>query len=681
MKARFLALAFVAMLAGMVSAQGPPTSDVFVVTGEAPLKLQAWRAGPSGFEKVWEARPRGVDPATWDKRKGETVTSDRDGNMVAADYDGDGTKELLAIDAYGITVYGRNPRYLPFEIAGGSRAPVSLAVGDVDGDKTAELITYRRIDAGYGVEIFKVTPSGLTSLWKQKPDTSAITSFALAVGDVDTDGQNEILVGATLMILKKGTGPSWEVMGDLPSLGALADDAVVADVDGDGKNEIVAGGNSSRVTVYTYRKVGAKNMFPVLWQSGSLVSNALKPYAEGGRVTCYVASIDVGDVEGDKKPELVVTTVDGGVREDKKPANGRIHVFAFEPQTSTFMSQWVSGPTSESPSVHATVVADVDADGINEIVFNAHDIYKRASDANTYRLTTTLANWTKRTGSPTVAIGAFGELREPASSTRVIPLYWTAGRELAQGDAVETTVTLFSPWNDAKDVAVKVLSDNERITVTDGAVSVGAISAGTTATTKKFRLAANGGTLDSKLRLEITAAGGYRQVVPLQLAIGAPFPAFESNVESRIATALTKARSEYQRVLVQWGSKGDAVSENLMRAIRKDYSTSETLTNEYRVVGAEIKGSERIAAKYKVDPKAGLPYLTVLDLDGKVVVHQSAVPFKAEGDNAAAYDAKKVNAFLTKSKTPLNADTLLKSALTEAKKDQKTLFVWFSAPW
>ncbi len=51
------------------------------------------------------------------------------------------------------------------------------------------------------------------------------------------------------------------------------------------------------------------------------------------------------------------------------------------------------------------------------------------------------------------------------------------------------------------------------------------------------------------------------------------------------------------------------------------------------------------------------------------------------GGKTAAYDTGKVSAFLTKFKPAyVKAEPLLTAALSEAKKDQKTVFLWFTAP-
>jgi hypothetical protein len=136
-------------------------------------------------------------------------------------------------------------------------------------------------------------------------------------------------------------------------------------------------------------------------------------------------------------------------------------------------------------------------------------------------------------------------------------------------------------------------------------------------------------------------------------------------------------------VLIQWGSNSDKASQELIQTMLKNPDVSRTLLYEYEIVRADITGNERAPATYKADIRAGgFPHLTVLDADRKVLADQPAAPFKTEGEGAAAYDGKKLSDFLKKYQAPyVNADPLFKRALAQAKKEQKTLFVWFSAPW
>ena len=68
----------------------------------------------------------------------------------------------------------------------------------------------------------------------------------------------------------------------------------------------------------------------------------------------------------------------------------------------------------------------------------------------------------------------------------------------------------------------------------------------------------------------------------------------------------------------------------------------------------------------------------VLDGDGKALANQE-ISVLRDGDQ---FDSKKVLDFLTKNETkPWKAEELLKSALTDAQKHERSLLVTFGAPW
>ena len=163
-----------------------------------------------------------------------------------------------------------------------------------------------------------------------------------------------------------------------------------------------------------------------------------------------------------------------------------------------------------------------------------------------------------------------------------------------------------------------------------------------------------------------------------------PLPTYEAaNLEARIAEASARAGHDNRRVLVAWGTNGDKASQALVDLIARNHEVSQKLLYEYDLVRADPAGNEALAAKLGADVKRGaLPRLTLLDANGRVVANEAATTFKAAGADSPAYDPEALVAFLTKHQAPyLDASTLLAGALSRAKKDQKTLFLWFSAPW
>jgi hypothetical protein len=185
-----------------------------------------------------------------------------------------------------------------------------------------------------------------------------------------------------------------------------------------------------------------------------------------------------------------------------------------------------------------------------------------------------------------------------------------------------------------------------------------------------------------------TAASGQQpaatQAAPRTTRAPAPLPTYEApTLTARIADASAKAREENRRVLVIWGSNTDKASEAFMELTARNSEVSRKLLYEYFVVRADPSGNEALAAKLGAEVKGvSLPRLTVLGADGHVLANEAAATFAASAAGASSYDPKALVAFLAKHQAVyLDAGSLLTSALSRAKKEQKTLFLWFSAPW
>jgi hypothetical protein len=173
------------------------------------------------------------------------------------------------------------------------------------------------------------------------------------------------------------------------------------------------------------------------------------------------------------------------------------------------------------------------------------------------------------------------------------------------------------------------------------------------------------------------------QSAPRTTRAAAPLPTYDApNLAARIADASAKARDENRRVLVIWGSNADKASEAFLELTARNSQVSQKLLYEYDVVRADLAGNEALAAKLGADARGGaLPRLTVLDADGRVLANEVAATFAASAAGASSYDPKALVAFLTKHQAVyLDAESLLTSALNRAKKEQKTLFLWFSGP-
>jgi len=161
-------------------------------------------------------------------------------------------------------------------------------------------------------------------------------------------------------------------------------------------------------------------------------------------------------------------------------------------------------------------------------------------------------------------------------------------------------------------------------------------------------------------------------------------PIFNSRADARaeIEMALARARREHQRVLIVFGADWCPWCRKLHSLFSENRQIANLLKHEYQVVLVDVGRRDRnmdIAAAHQVDlKKSGIPFLTVLDRQGKLVVNQETGALE-EGDR---HSPQKVMEFLNRWKAmPPPAPRVLADALLRARVEHKLAFVRFSAPW
>jgi len=174
--------------------------------------------------------------------------------------------------------------------------------------------------------------------------------------------------------------------------------------------------------------------------------------------------------------------------------------------------------------------------------------------------------------------------------------------------------------------------------------------------------------------------------VPLQRTTQAPRKVYNETADAKaqIAAAIKAAGEDDIRVLINWGANDDEKCAKFPQ-VQRDPDVAPKFSDEYKLVSVDVGHLDKnldVAQGYGVTLAAGsLPHFTVLDTAGKVVAQVSARDLAAEAD-PAALDAKKFAAFLAKHQAPAaDAQPLFNAALAEARRDNKYMFLWFSAPW
>lgn len=188
----------------------------------------------------------------------------------------------------------------------GEAYATGIAFGDMDGDDLDEIAIIRTIPSGPRVLLIDDAVAGFALLWTAGADWDAAAQpLSVALGDVDGDGLAEIAIGRAApdgprVFLyddaQAGFAPLWDT-GDEWATGVGATGVAFGTVDTDPGLEFGAITDATAgPRVYVHDDAGAN--YAPLWQAGD-------DWGEGGRGT----AIAFGDVDGDGLDEAGYTRI------------------------------------------------------------------------------------------------------------------------------------------------------------------------------------------------------------------------------------------------------------------------------------------------------------------------------------------------------------------------------------
>ncbi len=182
----------------------------------------------------------------------------------------------------------------------------------------------------------------------------------------------------------------------------------------------------------------------------------------------------------------------------------------------------------------------------------------------------------------------------------------------------------------------------------------------------------------------VVASAGEQGVAPEAAQEPEEPPVYDESADAAadIAAAVAVAEKENTRVLIQWGANWCGWCKLLHQLFNEDSEIRRKILYEYEVVYVDVGRFDKnveLAEKYDADFKNnGVPFITILDGDGNVVVNQETGSL----EEGRAHDPVKVLDFLTAHQAEyLNAEDLLKEALAKVGEEEKRLFLTFGAPW
>jgi len=261
-----------------------------------------------------------------------------------------------------------------------------LAIGDVDNDLLNEIAVAFIYDSqGYELKYYEFDGTSWNEYNIANPDG---TTLAVAIGDIDNDGQNEVAVGTMqgsgyeLSYYEYETG-SWNQFNIENNLGEC-DGIEIADIDHDGLNELVYAGMGGTYQVLSYYE----------FDSGTWTRNdILDPPTSWG--------IDTGDVDNDGKTEIAWGAYSANQNE--------VRVYKLEDNNwcEHIVSDVPGGWTDEThgTSIYHVAIGDLDNDGLNELAIGLQDIPTRPSDQTIRYYEFSEGNWIEYTVSdPDVSV-------------------------------------------------------------------------------------------------------------------------------------------------------------------------------------------------------------------------------------------------------------------------------------
>jgi Leucine-rich repeat (LRR) protein len=243
-----------------------------------------------------------------------------------------------------------------------------ISIGDLDNDTKPELVVAN--NSSNTISVFRNTTTGSTVSYAPMIEFAVGTSpWAVSIVDLDGDSKADLAVtnanGTSFSVLRNTSSGEGNI-----SFGAKVDyttnasptGITSADVDGDGKQDLAIASGSSIVSIYrnTSTGVGSINFAPKI--DLNVIDN--------------ITSIAAGDLDGDGRPDGIITVGTGFVSVFRNSSTGA-GVVSFEAK-----KDYATGANPQS-----VAIGDVDGDGKADIAVvstdysntNTLSVYKNAS--------------------------------------------------------------------------------------------------------------------------------------------------------------------------------------------------------------------------------------------------------------------------------------------------------------
>jgi hypothetical protein len=230
--------------------------------------------------------------------------------IAISDLDGDGKPDFAVVNSNpsgSISVFRNTSAFGSITFASSidfatGVNPFAVAISDLDGDGKPDIIVVNF--SSNSISVFRNTSTSGSITFAAKVDFAGINPYGIAIGDMDADGKPDLVIansrasGSSVSVFRN-TSSSGSITFASPfdlTTGSYSSGVAISDIDGDGKHDIAVA-NADNNTVSVFRNTSLP---------GSITSSS---FAAKVDISCGAEpeGIAIGDVDGDGKPDLVVT--------------------------------------------------------------------------------------------------------------------------------------------------------------------------------------------------------------------------------------------------------------------------------------------------------------------------------------------------------------------------------------
>lgn len=259
------------------------------------------------------------------------------------DVDNDGRMEVVVgSDDHNVYVLDGTTGQEKWRFPTLTKVRASPTVVDLDGDGRLEIVIGSN-------QIYVLDAAFRRTKWSHLLQTATLSSAA--VGDIDGDGQMEVVVGSYDNLVYALAGGSGRSKWEFPAGNQVESSPAIGDIDGDGEIEVLFG-------VGSIAEPGQKGVYALRGRDGR--PKWFFDLSEDRRV---ISSPALGDIDGDGKIEVVI-----GTNANK--------LYAFNGQGRVKYVHEAKGFIESSPTL-----GDIDGDGVVEIIVGSHDFHLYALEA------------------------------------------------------------------------------------------------------------------------------------------------------------------------------------------------------------------------------------------------------------------------------------------------------------